>query len=428
MAIISGIVVGYLGTHASVAGLTGWSRLTDFDGRFPYGMTSPGQLGGSSSHAHGGGHVHIIPLHDHSGSATSSAPSDTYLSDNILLPSVSSSGHTHTIVVAETVGETDGGSLPAASMLPPYINVIMLESDAAATEIPADCLAWFKGTAAPNGWEIYSAAEDRLWRAASAGGDGGGTGGSSGSHDHSNHRHMVGGHIHLALGQTNFSTEASFATGTTPDGVAAHTHEGGGFAASTDQTGTGGNSSSTAMPPTLSLLPIRTTGPATEVPINTIVGYYGVADDIPFGYEPLDGLDGRLDLANRFPIGRLDGENVMAGELQHTHTVDAHTHTATHDHGAGTDNQLLSTGSTVYSLIGGSDAVAAYDHVHSYTPFATGNEAVTAESASGTSGQASNLPPYTGIIWLIKVAEFFGDPPRRRYNPHRTLPYRERVR
>lgn len=410
--------------------MTGWERLTDFDGRYPYGMSQAGNLGGSSNHSHEAGHFHTIPSHGHSGSSGSTGPSATRgVNTDSPFSTAASFNHTHTVSIATQSNASLGvGSLPGASVAPPYISVIMIEADGT-EDIPENSLAWFDGFTAPNAeWEIYSAADGRIMRGASTDGDGGSTGGAGGAHDHGDHSHIIGSHTHALTMTGGATTNVTSFLGATTDYLVSHAHP---TSADTDQSddasSTGSNDSAEAIPPHLTLLPLRSTAAVSTVPTGLIVGWYGLAEDIPFGYEPCDGLDGRPDLEGRFVLGDTSGEQVLGGSSQHTHSIPDHTHTTGHNHNAPSGTLEQSENEEVTRFNGGS-TVSDYEHTHTFTGFATGSTSNTSGSTSGTSGVGSNLPSYTSLIWIVKVREFFGDPPRRRYNPHRILPYRERVR
>lgn len=436
MSIPSGLVVAWPDARASIA--SGWSALAEFDSKFPRGSELGGligALGGTPDHNHALNHQHALVSHSHT-AITSSGPSALISVDTAGTPEQSqiSAAHTHAIYGAATTGTTTNIAASDTQALgPPNLVVIMTEADGTA-DIPVGVLAWFNGTGAPENWAVADGLDGRpdmdgrYWKGADPGSDGGSTSGSSTSHSHASHTHGTS-HAHgsATAGHTAVGT-VSLGTGLDPLGSTSESVHSVSVASTPNVTAVGSGGAATATeaePPFVTVLPIVCTAATRTPATGMIFGWFGEEEDIPAGYEVCDGQEGRVNLLGRFPKGDITGVQVTGGGETHTHPVPSHQHTMTHNHGAISGSISAATESANLDSGAGSTAAGGHTHTYSGTP---GNNSQTVVAASGTFSPASNVPEYATIIWIEKIAEFSASRVRRRYVPHRILPYRVRPR
>lgn len=130
----------------------------------------------------------------------------------------------------------------------------------------------------------------------------------------------------------------------------------------------------------------------TGVPSGVIVMWSGAIGDIPEGWALCDGTNGTPDLRDRFIIGAGGSYSVgnTGGATTHTHgvgsyAVGSHTHTL-----------------TTYGMTSGTvtDCYVARREPHTPGDLTTSS---TQPSFSGTSGDASSLPPYYALAYIMKL-------------------------
>ena len=136
---------------------SGWTRATDFDSRFPYGASSYGGTGGTSSHSHSQKEVRT--------GGTSNINWCQTLDDGQHL----NSSHTHSVLIT---GQ-------AKSALPAYLTTVYCQKTD--LDIDAGLIALFD-TTVPSGWTRFTVLDSRFpYGSASYGSTG----------DTSNHNHTV---------------------------------------------------------------------------------------------------------------------------------------------------------------------------------------------------------------------------------------------
>ena len=144
----------------------------------------------------------------------------------------------------------------------------------------------------------------------------------------------------------------------------------------------------------------------SAVPSGVIVMWSGAVDQIPEGWLLCDGQNGTPDLRDRFIVGAGNAYNVgtAGGAAMHSHAISDRTGFSTlsinempiHAHtfvaaqtGAngpylyGDNSQLINDTTLTTNAAGGS-----YGHAH---------------SIDMTSAQASNLPPYYALAYIMKL-------------------------
>jgi hypothetical protein len=143
----------------------------------------------------------------------------------------------------------------------------------------------------------------------------------------------------------------------------------------------------------------------SDIESGLIVMYYGLDTEIPFGWDLCDGTKGNPDLRNYFIVGAGDTYTVESTGgflnsvlLEHTHTgtlssVADHTHTQPLSTGFGSSGSgrfSFGAGGTASTISIGSSG----SHTHTVTI-----------STEGVSSSNTNLPPYYGLYYIIKLEE-----------------------
>jgi hypothetical protein len=133
----------------------------------------------------------------------------------------------------------------------------------------------------------------------------------------------------------------------------------------------------------------------TAMPTGGIILWSGSIASIPSGWYLCNGSNSTPDLRNKFVIGAGDSYAVAATggadsiNLQHSHTVNSHTHTFSGTTDVASNNYRR----------GSDDALLVGDHTHTFS-------GTTDASAPGTDNQLSAsqsiLPPYYALAWIMK--------------------------
>lgn len=138
-----------------------------------------------------------------------------------------------------------------------------------------------------------------------------------------------------------------------------------------------------------------------ELPIGSIVLWYGLAADIPSGWQQCNGANGSLDIENAFVKGTIYTVNVgnTGGALVHSHgiqnsgTAGNHTHTYSLSTSTNTESTTANDGTILRAKV---------SHGHS----ASGNtQSGGSHSHSITdTNDASSLPSYHRLYYIQRIA------------------------
>jgi hypothetical protein len=166
-------------------------------------------------------------------------------------------------------------------------------------------------------------------------------------------------------------------------------------------------------------------------PIGTIAMWAGQVSNIPQGWMPCDGIDGRPDLRNRFVVGAGDlyaagstGGFLDAALPSHQHTlvggpvtgsgstdsVGDHSHTYNAYPGDGAQTGWSTPGGAAQPTFNPSGATSATG-AHSHTVTVTIQGGVTGMESSGEDPKGKNLPPYYALMYIIKITGDLTDGP-----------------
>lgn len=362
MIIPSGIIIMYIGSNSSISGLAGWSRNTDFDGRYVQGTangTNPAGNAGASTHTHAAGtHTHgAVASHTHGGS---SGPEDSNgCSGNTYNGGWNTCGKSHTH--SYTLGASTATAPPAgtsnwgtATNDAAKYTIIFLESDGTPIMFPDDTVTWLFAASnsgdIPAGFSHHTASVAKFFIGAATNADGG-TGTSGSTHTHgasSSHTHgNIGNHDHADATSTN-----AYGNQWTNVWKYDHGHDGhgggigyyhnhtasissSGAAAVTAQTGNA-SGAQTATPPNRKLTAIVNDSGAARYDEGLIVLWDGALSAIPLGWNLCDGSEGTPDMRDKFALNTSANEavNGTGGATGHpSHSAGStHTHTSAHGH------------------------------------------------------------------------------------------------
>lgn len=145
----------------------------------------------------------------------------------------------------------------------------------------------------------------------------------------------------------------------------------------------------------------------SSFPINAIVAYSGGSATLPSGWYVCNGgtVSGTVlpDLRSKFIYGAsVDSDlAVTGGTVDHTHTSGNTSTDGSHTHSVSATTSGPSSSVSVGTTIGGV-AAASSGHVHSIN--ANTQSGGSHYHTVGTSGSASNLPPYIKLYYITRLA------------------------
>lgn len=149
------------------------------------------------------------------------------------------------------------------------------------------------------------------------------------------------------------------------------------------------------------------------MPSGGIIMWSGAIVDIPSGWNICDGTNGTPDLRDRFVIGAgstyavddIGGSDSV--NLQHSHTVNGHTHSIAHTHNYSTTTGTESA-QKFFPSEDGPKSTADSSHTHSVNGTTAGASSASSGSSSpGTNNALSTsqsiLPPYYALAYIMKL-------------------------
>ena len=143
----------------------------------------------------------------------------------------------------------------------------------------------------------------------------------------------------------------------------------------------------------------------SSFPITAIVAYSGGSATLPSGWYVCDGrtINGTVlpDLRSKFIYGAsVDGDlAATGGTADHTHTGGATSKDGSHTHSVSATTGGPSA--TYNTLSGGASGAATASHTHSVN--ANTQSGGSHSHTVGTSGSASNLPPYVKLYYITRL-------------------------
>ncbi len=239
---------------------TGWTRKTEYDGKYTYGAATFGTNGGSATHNNG------------TPSCTTGGPSASAYTQSDSGGATSSPSHTHTNAMVSVDNVTNA---------PPYLDMVYCVNPD--LNIDAGMVTLFTST--PSGWTRFSALDSKFARGASTYG---GTGGAT-THTHT----TTGGYTTGGSGTRNDSPGGD-------NGAGEHTHT----------TANGSTDSGNSVPPYLDM--IYAAKDTTGYAISGLISMTTSAP--PLGWTRYTALD------NLFPRGAAT-QGGTGGAATHTHSV-----------------------------------------------------------------------------------------------------------
>lgn len=143
----------------------------------------------------------------------------------------------------------------------------------------------------------------------------------------------------------------------------------------------------------------------SSFPINAIVAYSGGSATLPSGWYVCNGgtVSGTVlpDLRSKFIYGAsADGDlAATGGTVDHTHTGGNTSTSGSHVHSVSATTSGPYSALDVQTGSGGLAALASHTHSINATTQSSGSHSHTV----GTSGSASNLPPYVKLYYITRL-------------------------
>jgi len=405
VAVPSGVILPYNGTHASVSGLTGWSRQTSLDDHYPLGApasTNPDATGGSATHTHPtSGHTHTVSSHSHGSVTSANASTSTAMATGGT--AVASTSHNHSIPASGSQTATLSSESPttaAGSSLPSSYEVIWIVSDGNPTGVPNGGWALWASDPVPTNWTAQAGPAGKYLKGAATGADAGGSVGGTHVHAGASHDHAFSAHTHTGGTSGTPSATVNRATGADTNASASnHTHPVTVATAADARSGaqtSGDSGSGSTDPPSYKLAVIQNGTGAAAMPIGIIALWLGTLASIPSGWALCDGASGTPDLRDRMIVGAATNLSDLGGTSaggNHSHTAPtAHSHNAAHTHQASLDSHTAAVG----MILSGSTTSRTHSHAGTSNGSAGGTSGTTAETI--TAGTA--LPPYRTVAYI----------------------------
>ena len=415
MAVPSGINFVWLGTHASVAGLTGWSRNTTLDDKYVLGAASGadgGGTGGSATHTHTAtNHTHTGPSHAHtlSGSTVTATQNADFGSTNFNFAHNhgNSQSASHSIVTSSSAVVFVG-----ASNDPQYVKVIFIES-AGTNDIPDDAVGYYDQASDPADWAEVTALKDHHFKGAAASANADTSSAGSATHTHTEdtpyHTH-TSDHTHGASTSAKSSKFGSGANSTFGTGGArpSHTHaissvSGGGGAGTLTSASAATLQASNGEAPFTTLKALQNqSGAEAAAPLDIIGLWFGTRASIPADWaEVTAGRD-------KFIKAKADGTAIgdTGGADQHGHTSNWHNHTiGTNPHSHTT--VVAGFASSVLRVVWAFPAfqVDHSAHTHTWTVSSTSVSFWGVQITVASNSSKSNYPEYVTAILIKNTVE-----------------------
>jgi hypothetical protein len=432
----------WFGTAASIpagfsrrtqASIHGDATLPRFIIGVPNGFDTFG-AGGSLTHTHATTeHRHIGTPHSHDLSGTEVTQATTGSHPTTGGGSTARADATHAHAASPLNTTTESSSFNAittsgnTSILPPFVEALLIMPDADNSLIPTSATALFKTASPPNGFIRQNVNPDLTGRyihiAADATTGGGATGGSYTPHTHDlpAHSHDTPGtHQHVGVSSEGGAAATSGQVGIAQPVVAFNNALHHGVDWTVDSAGAIGNSAavtpaSSGTDPDNSLdhmvLAPMTNAGAASLPDGAIVPFHGTQAQLAAlpDWRPCDGTQGTPNLGVRFVFCDFSSlGTTIAGEAglnhahgatfpTHGHTFSSHTHTVNSDSGVPSKRATIVAGPVARSAVGD-------DHSGDHTWSITSTVPTLAnEIVYGTGSTLPSYPPYFLVLWVQYV-------------------------
>lgn len=409
-AVPANIIFPFYGTHAQAGALSKWARDTTFDGKFLKATasgTNPNTTGGASTHTHSSpSHTHALNAHTHTYtlSYVSDGPSQTSC-----VSGVAGTHHSHTGTSgARSGGTTNGTSVTysAYSNSPPYTTVIFIKASAGAV-IPVKAIAFWNTGTPPSNWNKSDGNNstlnltDKYLLGAATGANAGGTGGALTNTHAINHTHTTNTHTHSAA-NSGIPIDSGSNKDGGPRGSISTTHRHAVTMNASTQalnTYTGNKGTGTVEPAYKKIFAIqKATGGLKK---KGVIGMWtGTLATIPTGWNLCDGTEGTPDLRSKYmKITNTSGSiGATGGSNTHTHTAEAHAHTASGTHTHTAPNQLHTDDANIPNE-SGCAIIQAVDNKN-HTVGSISSSAPAYANGNTTANSSSNEPAYRTVAFI----------------------------
>lgn len=397
------MMIMHVGSHASIP--SGYSRVTDMDGRFikGWGAEAINTAGGQAGHSHTSpAHQHALNHHTHSFSTAGETGSgqDCSAGSNTF----SAMGH---YMTSHSITATQGGTLNDAvtyasvNWEPEHLRVIFIKPTSTNQAIPNGACIFYMSDTLPAGgnWAFYSSADARFIRGADTGADGGVQAGSA-THEHSiTHTHSVVGHTHTgtASSASHCNRDGSIPNGNAHSPACGHYHNvtlNSTNLSSSQYTGSAG-SADTGIEPLHKKVRIiqNVSGNPLSVPLGGIVASLTLTS-APRGWTMKTALQDYFIKST----GTNGQQGTTAGSNSHSHAPsNSHTHTDTtgaHSHTGSTSADIGQRGQT------GVSSESASNSGHTHVVQSVGTNTASWGNATVQANSTDWQPPYRTASFL----------------------------
>lgn len=407
MSVPNGVIFIWTGTNASIP--SGWSRVTDLDGKHPKGTadsTNPNATGGNATHSHTSpSHTHTMDAHTHSVTIPAVASDAGAVASGT---TIAIDQHSHGPFTSGAVDSSSISSVTstysAISNDPPYYEVIFITPTTGAGGIPDQAVYYYSATDSLTGHYICDGNNstpnlvDKYLKGAGTGGNAGGTGGSTTNIHELTHSHTVS-HSHAQVTSTSAQVVGNSTSG--GNWMPAHTHTVSLDASTTaPSTNPSLTTSETVEPEYRKLLAVQNRTGSVAVRRGVIGLWLGTLSTIPSNYKLCDGTRDTLDMRGKYAkVTATNGDiNATGGSNTHTHASQAHSHTVSHTH---TGNPSTFTHTNTNRNRSGSGANSGGGQVsfnHSSATVSTENYVLA--NANTTADSSNNEPEYRTVAYI----------------------------
>ena len=132
-----------------------------------------------------------------------------------------------------------------------------------------------------------------------------------------------------------------------------------------------------------------------------IVEWFGLASNVPEGWQLCDGSNDTPNLIDQFIVGAGStysvgntGGSANAVVVSHTHTITTNTFSHNHTYPVGAGSSGAGIGQSTVTFTGSFNSGGGGSHSHTVTT-----------TASGESNTDKNLPPYFSLFYIMKMEE-----------------------
>lgn len=142
----------------------------------------------------------------------------------------------------------------------------------------------------------------------------------------------------------------------------------------------------------------------SDIPVGSIVLWYGTSINLPAGYAICNGTSGTPDMRGKFVRGASSSGELLTtgGASTHLHSGGVSSITGAHTHSANPSSGTTGTYNTFNYGFSGTDMVTEYLHDHSI-PSDDSDSGGDHDHTSSTSGTQSSIPVHKLLYWIKRI-------------------------